>query len=63
MLDPALIPRLFDPFSRAERVQSTQGVGLGLSIVQAIASSHDGTVAASANRDGGLEVSVSFPAS
>jgi signal transduction histidine kinase len=62
VLDPALIPTLFEPFSRAERVRSTDGVGLGLSIVQAIAISHGATITALANPGGGLEVSVSFPA-
>jgi len=61
VLDPALIPTLFDPFARAERVHSTDGVGLGLSIVEAIAISHGATVTARPNPDGGLEVSVIFP--
>jgi signal transduction histidine kinase len=61
MLEASLIPTLFDPFSRAERVHSTEGVGLGLSIVQAIAASHGATVTARANPEGGLEVSVVFP--
>jgi signal transduction histidine kinase len=61
VLDASLIPTLFDPFSRAERVHSTEGVGLGLSIAQAIASSHGATITVRGNPDGGLEVSVVFP--
>jgi signal transduction histidine kinase len=40
----------------------TRGVGLGLSIVEAIASAHGAELAVSPRPDGGLEVEVRFPA-
>lgn len=51
--------RLFQPF---QRLAPTEGVGLGLPIVQAIADAHDGVVIAHAPMGGGLEIDVSFPA-
>ena len=47
---------LFEPFKRQDR--GTDGHGLGLSIVSAIVSAHDGSLAARARPDGGLEVTV-----
>jgi len=56
------IPRLFEPFSRArERVDPQDGVGLGLSIAEAIARAHETTIAASPRPDGGLQLSVRLP--
>ncbi|MGR6917795.1 sensor histidine kinase [[Actinomadura] parvosata] len=54
---------LFEPFSRmqGERVRSSQGSGLGLSIVRAIVSAHGGTVTARARSGGGLRVEVRLP--
>ncbi|MFD3311551.1 sensor histidine kinase [Streptomyces sp. NPDC058694] len=54
---------LFEPFRRlgAERVRATQGSGLGLSIVAAIAAAHGGVVEARARGEGGLWVEVVFP--
>lgn len=53
------IPTLFEPFARAhERINSKDGVGLGLSIANAIATAHGATITAHARADGGLEVSV-----
>jgi signal transduction histidine kinase len=58
------IPTLFEPFRRlgSQRL-ATPGVGLGLSIVAAIASAHDGTVVAEPRPGGGLTVTVTLPAS
>jgi signal transduction histidine kinase len=58
------IERLFEPFERlgAERTGSDGHHGLGLSIVRAIATAHDATVAAEPCPDGGLQVRVCFPA-
>jgi signal transduction histidine kinase len=53
--------RLFQPFQRLV-AQPTEGVGLGLAIVQAIADAHRAAVTARARAGGGLEVGVSFPA-
>ena len=57
------VPRLFEPFRRLDRdrVASDRGVGLGLSIVRAVATAHGGTVAAEPLGSGGLEVTVSLP--
>jgi signal transduction histidine kinase len=59
-----LIPTLFEPFARAkERLSSSEGVGLGLSIANAIARAHDATITARPRSGGGLEMSVTIPAS
>ncbi len=59
---PDRVPELFEPFRRLhpDRTGATDGAGLGLSIVAAIARAHDATVVAAANPDGGLTVTVSF---
>lgn len=60
-LDPELVPTLFEPFARGERTGAAGGVGLGLSIAQAIADRHGAAIHASARDGGGLEVRVVFP--
>ena len=54
---------LVDPFRRrnGERTRHANGVGLGLSIVQAIAVAHDATLRVTPRSEGGLEVEVAFP--
>jgi signal transduction histidine kinase len=55
------IPTLFEPFARAqERLNSMDGVGLGLSIANAIAAAHGATITARGRDGGGLEVSVAI---
>lgn len=56
---------LFEPFRRLDhdRVNDHGGVGLGLSIVQAIAVAHGGDATAQALEEGGLAVSVRMPLS
>jgi signal transduction histidine kinase len=56
------VERLFQPFQRlgAERTDHSDGVGLGLSIVQAIAVAHEATIEARAQAEGGLDVEVAF---
>jgi signal transduction histidine kinase len=58
------VERLFEPFQQLdrERTGSDRHYGLGLSIVRAIATAHDATVAARPNHAGGLVVTVAFPA-
>jgi signal transduction histidine kinase len=58
---PETLATLFEPFARANRTTATEGVGLGLSIAQAIAGSHGASIAAEPRRGGGLEVTASFP--
>jgi signal transduction histidine kinase len=61
---PEAVGRLFQPFRRLDgrRVRHDSGHGLGLSIVDAIASAHSATVTARARTGGGLSIEVTFPA-
>jgi signal transduction histidine kinase len=60
----AELDRLFQPFQRfaADRNGEEGGLGLGLSIVHAIATAHGATVSTRVRPEGGLAVEVSFPA-
>ena len=60
---PAEVASLFEPFRRGgqARVDSQRGVGLGLSIVRAVAQAHGGSVRAEASPEGGLVVTVTLP--
>jgi signal transduction histidine kinase len=63
LVPPEEVDSLFEPFRRlGGRTRSDRGVGLGLSIVRAVATAHGGTVHAEARQDGGLIVTVSLPA-
>ncbi|MGP0050215.1 MAG: sensor histidine kinase [Solirubrobacteraceae bacterium] len=59
------VQRLFQPFQRLNgtRTQHNNGHGLGLSIVQAIATAHDATITTQARPDGGLAIQVNLPRS
>ncbi|MEU8380242.1 HAMP domain-containing sensor histidine kinase [Streptosporangium sp. NPDC048865] len=63
VLDPAQVARLAEPFRRlaADRTGSETGAGLGLSIVAAVVSAHDGVLTLRARPEGGLRVTVSLP--
>ena len=63
LIDAADVGRLFEPFQRlaAGRASGHDGLGLGLSIVSAIASAHDAELNALALPGGGLEIQASFP--
>ena len=60
--------RLFQPFQRlgGERVRRQHGheggLGLGLAIVRAIAVAHGADITAHARPEGGLDITVTFPA-
>ena len=58
------VDRLFQPFQRlaADRTDRAEGLGLGLSIVQAIAHSHSAAITATPRPEGGLRIQVAFPA-
>jgi signal transduction histidine kinase len=58
------VDQLLQPFQRIgrERTGHGKGLGLGLSIVEAIATSHGGTLTLHPAPDGGLEVTVTFSA-
>jgi signal transduction histidine kinase len=62
-IPPEEVARLFQPFQRLDRRRAIykDGHGLGLSIVRAIATAHDATLAAEPMPDGGLSVKVTFP--
>jgi signal transduction histidine kinase len=57
------VDRLLQPFQRLESgpAAGVDGMGLGLSIVAAVAAAHDATLGLRAKPAGGLDVEVSFP--
>ncbi|MGH2882745.1 MAG: sensor histidine kinase, partial [Solirubrobacteraceae bacterium] len=59
-LDTASVEQLGQPFQRlaADRTGSVDGVGLGLSIVAAVAAAHGGALQLHARADGGLRVEL-----
>jgi signal transduction histidine kinase len=63
VLDPAAVDGLLEPFRRAgpDRSSDGGGVGLGLSIVNAIVGAHRGTLLLNARPDGGLLVRAQLP--
>jgi len=61
ILEPEVVPQLFEPFRRIHERVGTDGLGLGLAIVRAVAVAHGGTVDAAARPDGGLGVIVALP--
>ena len=62
-LDDAGVERLGRPFQRlgVERTGSSDGVGLGLSIVAAVAAAHGGALALRGRSAGGLRVEILLP--
>lgn len=66
VIPPRDVALLFQPFQRLASAGNGQagdrGLGLGLSIVEAIASAHGAALTARPLPDGGLTVQVSFPA-
>jgi signal transduction histidine kinase len=58
------VPGLFEPFRRAgePRVRRPDGIGLGLSIVAAVAAAHGAQLLATPLAEGGLRLEVGFPA-
>jgi K+-sensing histidine kinase KdpD len=57
------IDRLFQPFQQLDprRGYYKEGHGLGLSIVRAIATTHEASITAHPMADGGFSVEVAFP--
>jgi heavy metal sensor kinase len=55
------LPRAFERFSRASVDRSGRSTGLGLSIVQAIASAHGGSAGAENDPHGGADVWIRLP--
>lgn len=64
VIPAADVDRLLQPFQRLGRQRANRGdgLGLGLSIAQAIAGAHHGAVCARSLAEGGLDIQVSFPA-
>jgi signal transduction histidine kinase len=62
---PDAVERLFQPFQRlgTNRTNRGEGLGLGLSIVQAIAQTHGASITVSPRGKGGLLINVTFPIS
>ncbi|WP_442865068.1 sensor histidine kinase [Bosea sp. NBC_00550] len=62
-IPPADMERVFHPFVRLEesRGRETGGSGLGLTIAQAVARSHEGSIALENRAEGGLCVTVFLP--
>ena len=54
------LPHLFEPFRRADARVGSEGVGLGLSIVESVGEAHGARVNAQASPGGGLVVSVTM---
>jgi signal transduction histidine kinase len=63
VIPPAEVSRLFQPFQRLRDrgTHGSQGHGLGLSIVRAIATAHGADIEARALPGGGLAINVTFP--
>jgi signal transduction histidine kinase len=57
------LQRLFEPFQRLDgaRTRHNNGHGIGLSIVQSIATAHHAELGARARPAGGLTIDISFP--
>jgi signal transduction histidine kinase len=57
------LDRLFEPFERLDgsRTSGSDGLGLGLSIVRAIADAHGATITTDLPTGGGLRIEVAFP--
>lgn len=57
------LERLFRPFERLEagRLHRETGHGMGLAIVEAIATAHDAAITADSRPQGGLSIEIAFP--
>jgi signal transduction histidine kinase len=62
VVEPVQVDELVKPFRRAEPNGHGGGLGLGLSIVQAIAEAHGAALHTEARGEGGLRVTVAFSA-
>jgi nitrogen fixation/metabolism regulation signal transduction histidine kinase len=60
---PQHLPRVFEPFYRADasRSRETGGAGLGLAIALSIVQAHDGELALTNRTEGGLRATMKLP--
>ncbi len=64
-IDPAMLPRIFEPFAQADRsiARTRGGLGLGLALVRGLVEAHGGEArAASEGLGRGTEIAVLLPA-
>ena len=61
VVPPDQVDRLFLPFTRLDERTRHDGFGLGLALVSSIATVHNGTVQATADPSGGLDVTIRLP--
>jgi len=57
------LPKIWDRLYRADKSRSTRGLGLGLTLVRAIAQAHGGSVKVIKNQDVGCTFQLSIPSS
>jgi signal transduction histidine kinase len=55
------VPLLFEPFARADRGRNSEGLGLGLASVKAVAEAHGGSVVYRPGSDGGTVLRIEIP--
>jgi len=60
-IEPALQRDLFRPFARAQSADAPAGIGLGLTVTQALVKSHGGTITGKNADDGGAVFTVTLP--
>jgi two-component system heavy metal sensor histidine kinase CusS len=61
-IPPQHLAHVFDRFYRVDSSRSSQGAGLGLSLVKSITDLHGGSVAVASEVDRGTTVTLTFPA-
>lgn len=61
-IDPALLPHVFEPFTRGRNDPTDDHAGLGLSIVRQLARRHGGDLFYEPNRPTGAKMTLSLPA-
>jgi signal transduction histidine kinase len=62
-IDPVDLPRIFEPFYRADSAREAEGSGLGLAIGRWIAEQHSARIEIASTPDHGSRFTVRLPAS